>query len=198
LLKAISIDVQAYLLESAEVKRRTAQSCLEPIHAAAGIFAESLRRGGKLLVCGNGGSAADSQHIVGEFVSVLDKNRTRPAMPAIALTTDSSILTAIANDFGYERVFERQVEALGTSGDVLLGISTSGNSENVICAVLAARNKSMKTVVLTGQSGGKLAELADVAICVPSGNTQHIQESHLALEHLLSLLTEAELFGEEE
>ena len=124
--------VKTYLAASAEAKARSAEECAEAIVAAATLIAQSLRQGGKLLVCGNGGSAADSQHLAGEFISVLDKRRMRPAMAALALTTNSSILTAISNDFGFVGIFERQVEALGRSGDILVGISTSGTSENVV------------------------------------------------------------------
>ncbi len=187
--------VRKYLSASAEVKARSAEECAEAIVAAANLIAESLHQGGKILICGNGGSAADSQHLAAEFVSVLDKRRTRPAMAALALTTDSSIITAIANDFGYASTFARQVEALGSPEDILLGISTSGNSENVVKAFEQARKKRMKTIALTGRRRGMLSERADVAICIPSESTQHIQEVHLAVEHLLCMLTERALFG---
>jgi D-sedoheptulose 7-phosphate isomerase len=184
------------LAESAEVKRRAAELCVELIVEAAEAITECLRKGGKLLVCGNGGSAADSQHIVAEFVSVLDKRRRRPAMAALALTTDTSTLTAISNDFGYAGVFERQVEALGRPGDVLLGISTSGNSENVIRAIELGHCKQVKTIALTGGDGGRLKQIADITICIPGYDVQHIQEAHLAVEHLVILLTEEQLYGE--
>ncbi|MGB7267123.1 MAG: SIS domain-containing protein [Terracidiphilus sp.] len=187
--------VRKYLSASAEVKARSAEECTAAIVAAANLIAETLHQGGKLLVCGNGGSAADSQHLAAEFVSVLDKRRTRPAMAALALTTDSSIITAIANDFGYASTFARQVEALGSPNDILVGISTSGNSENVVKAFEQARKKRMKTIALTGGRRGMLCERADVAICIPSESTQHIQEVHLAVEHLLCMLAERALFG---
>jgi D-sedoheptulose 7-phosphate isomerase len=190
--------VRSYLAASAETKMRAAEECAEAVVAAAGLIAASLREGGKLLICGNGGSAADSQHLAGEFVSVLDRRRIRPAMAAMALTTDSSILTAIGNDFGFAGIFERQVEALGRAGDVLVGISTSGSSENVARAFEQARQRGMRTIALTGSRRGVLSLKADVAISVPSENTQHIQEVHLAMEHLLCRLTERNLFEGEE
>ena len=185
--------VRSYLAESAEVKRLTADACAEAIAMAAGVIEDAFRAGGKLLICGNGGSAADCQHMAAEFVSRLTKDFERPGLPAIALTTDTSFLTAYANDCGFDGVFARQVQALGRAGDVLLGISTSGNSPNVIQAVELARDLGLRTVSLTG-AGGRLAKLADVAIAVPSEDTQHIQEAHLAVEHLLCMLVERALF----
>jgi len=187
--------VRAQFTASAQLKRETVDSCLQSILSAAAIITQSLRMGGKLLLCGNGGSAADSQHLAAEFVNLLNKNQLRPAMAAIALTTDSSVMTAIANDFGFERVFERQIAAFGKAEDVVLAISTSGNSENLVCALHYARSEHMKTVVLTGAGGGKMASLADVSICVPSQDVQRIQEVHLSIEHVLCSLVEQELFG---
>lgn len=143
-----------------------------------------------MLLCGNGGSAADCQHIAGELVGVLTQEFPRPALAAIALTTDSSILTASANDFGYGGVFERQVQALGRPGDVLLGISTSGNSENVLRAMACCRGLGMRGIALTGATGGKLAAAADLAICVPGANVQHIQEAHITIGHILCAIVE--------
>lgn len=185
---------QKHFEESAEVKRQMAETCLDEIVAAAELIAATFRSGGKVLLCGNGGSAADCQHMAAEFVSRLTADFERPGLPAIALTTDTSFLTAFANDCGFEGVFERQVQTLGKPGDVLIGISTSGNSANVIRAVEAARATDMRTIVLTG-SGGRLAGMADVAVSVPSANTQHIQEAHLAIEHILCDLVERYLFG---
>lgn len=190
-------NARIYWASSAEVRDRTADQCLEVVVQASEAIASSLRKGGKLLICGNGGSAADSQHLAGEFVSVLDRRFQRPAMAAIALTTDTSIITAIANDFGYDKIFERQVEALGRPGDVLLGISTSGNSESVVRAVDRARNTQMTTIALSGSGGGKLRNLADITICIPSESVQHTQEMHLTVEHLLTTLVEQELFGDQ-
>jgi len=185
---------QDHLLESIEVKQRVAEHCMTSILAAAQLIAETFRSGGKVLLCGNGGSAADCQHMAAEFVNRLTKDFERPGLPAIALTTDTSFLTAFANDCGFEGVFERQVQALGKPGDVLIGISTSGNSTNVIRAMEAARAANMQTIVLTGNSG-RLVEIADVAISVPSANTQYIQEAHLVIEHILCDLVECYLFG---
>jgi len=188
--------IETHLLQSAEIKRQTAASCGGSIAKAADVIAEAFLSGRKLLLCGNGGSAADCQHMAAEFVSRLSKDLDRRALPAIALTTDTSFLTAFANDCGFEGIFERQVEALGNAGDVLVGISTSGNSPNVIRAVEAARKGNIRTIALTG-NGGRLAALADVAIAVPSGDTQYIQETHLAVEHILCELVESVLFREQ-
>jgi len=185
--------VRAHLLEAAQVQRLAAEHCGPAILHAADLIVESFRRGGKLLLCGNGGSAADCQHLATEFTSRLSAEFVRPALPAIALTTDTSFLTAYPNDYDFEGLFARQVEALGKPGDVLLGISTSGGSKNVIRAVETARSRALKTIVLTG-SRGPLRDLADVAVSVPSGSTQHIQETHLAVEHLICHLVERALF----
>lgn len=169
----------------------------ETIHAAvleAGrVTAEAMRAGHKLMVCGNGGSAADAQHLVAEFVSRLTVDR--PALRAIALTTDSSILTAIGNDYSYDNVFERQVEALGLPGDVLLAISTSGNSKNCVKALALAKTMGIHTVAFTGNNGGKMRELAEINVIVPSDVTMNIQESQLALEHIYCMVVERCYFG---
>jgi len=180
---------RARLLESAQVKSQVAETCLDAIVAAASLIADALHAGGKVLLCGNGGSAADCQHMAAEFLGLLT------GLPAIALTTDTSFLTAFSNDFSFDGVFDRQVQALGRAGDVLIGISTSGNSANVLRAVEAARGANMQTIALTGM-GGRLAEKANLVIAVPSGNTQYVQESHLAIEHILCELVEAHIFGE--
>ncbi len=185
---------ERYLQETARTAAAAASNCLDDVLAAAVLLVERLRTGGKILICGNGGSAADAQHLAAEFVSTLTKDNRRPAIPAVALTTDTSILTAIGNDFGFEGVFERQVEALGRSGDVLIGISTSGGSADVLRAAERARSAGIAVVALTGSGGGELATLADVAIRVPSDETSHIQESHIALEQLLAFLVERELY----
>lgn len=184
-----------HLLESAEVKRQIVEKGMDAIVAAGRLIAESVQGGGKLLLCGNGGSAADCQHLAAEFVSRLTSDFERPGLPAIALTTDSSFLTAFANDYGFEGVFERQVQALGKPGDVLMGISTSGSSVNVIRAFQLASTIGMRTIALLG-SGGRLAGMADVAILVPSSNTQYIQEAHLAIEHIVCDLAERYLYAE--
>lgn len=169
------------------------------IHAtiadAAEMTASALRTGHKLMVAGNGGSAADAQHLVAEFVSRLVHDR--PAMRAVALTTDSSILTAIGNDYGYERLFIRQIEALGQAGDVFMGISTSGNSPNILCALQLCREMGITTIGLTGRNGGKMPPLCDYLVQIPSDTTMHIQEAHLALEHIYCMITERHYFSPE-
>lgn len=186
--------LQSHVKESIETKQRLLAHCSEEILAAADRIALCFRQGNKLLLCGNGGSAADVQHLAAEFVSVLTQSFLRPGLPAIALTTDSSVLTASANDFGFEGIFARQVQALGRAGDVLMGLSTSGNSENVIRALAAAREREIYTIVLTGESGGKMAAKADLAIRVPSDVTAHIQESHLMIGHIVCDLCERAVF----
>jgi D-sedoheptulose 7-phosphate isomerase len=187
-------QIRAHLRESARVKQEIAEKQTDSILAAAEVISRALLKGGKLLLCGNGGSAADCQHMATEFVSRLTKEFVRPAIPAIALTTDTSFLTAFANDCGYEGVFARQVEALGKSGDVLLGISTSGSSANVVSAVVTARQRGLHTIALIG-SAGRLQELADIAIQAPSSVTQYIQEAHLSIEHIICHLVERKLYG---
>ena len=181
---------RAHLRESAATKLRLVDAGETAVLAAADEIVVSMKAGGKLLLCGNGGSAADAQHIAAELVSVLSQDFPRQALAAMALTTDSSILTAIANDYGYGGVFERQVQALGRAGDVVLGISTSGNSENVVRALAAARAQGMRTIAMTGSAEGRMRELADVAIRVPSSNVQHIQEAHVAIGHILCAIVE--------
>ena len=185
--------IAAYLRETAATAERAIEACAEDIATAADAIARSLREGGKVLFCGNGGSAGDAQHLATEFVSTLTLDRRRPAIPAIALTTDTSLLTAVANDFGFEEVFARQVEALGRESDVLVGISTSGNSRNVVRAFEQAASQRLERVSLTGRDGGSLAPLADVAIRVPSDETSHIQELHIAIGQLIAFLVEDEI-----
>ena len=155
---------------------------------AAEATAAALQSGHKLMVAGNGGSAADAQHLVAEFVCRLVDDR--PAMRAVALTTDSSILTAVGNDYGYDRVFARQIEALGQAGDVFLAISTSGNSPNVLRALELSRKMGIVTIGLTGRTGGKMAPLCDYCLRIPSDVTMHIQQAHLALEHIFCMIVE--------
>lgn len=186
--------VRRYLEQSARVKLRAAEELSPTIQRGAEVIAATFRSGGKVLLCGNGGSAADCQHMATEFVSRLSREFARPALPAIALTTDTSFLTAYANDVDFAGIFERQVHALGRAGDLLVGISTSGNSANVVRACKAARQIGLRTLALTG-TGGRLGELADVTIAVPSRDTQHIQEAHVAIEHALCRLVERDLFG---
>lgn len=184
-------SVRAQLAESARLKVWLAENLADRLAVAARLVAEALRRGNKVMFCGNGGSAADSQHLAAELVGRYRRNR--PGLAALALTVDTSALTAIGNDFGFEEVFSRQVEALGRPGDVLVAISTSGRSPNVLRAVEAARALGLKTVGLTGGDGGPLAGLVDVALVVPSEDTARIQECHITLGHILCDLVEAEL-----
>ncbi len=187
------------------VQRQLAQSIatLQAVHdsveihdtmlAIGKLTAEAMQSGRKLLVAGNGGSAADSQHLVAEFVARLTVDR--PALRAIALTTDSSILTAIGNDWAFEQIFSRQIEALAQPGDVFLGISTSGNSKNIVRALEQAKKQQVHTIGFTGNGGGKMRELCDHNIIIPSNVTMNIQESHLALEHIFCMLVERYTWG---
>ena len=169
------------------------ETCVTGLLAAAGATARALQQGKKLLIAGNGGSAADSQHLAAEFISRLTIDR--PAMRAIALTTDSSVLTAVGNDYGFETVFKRQIEALADEGDVLLAISTSGRSPNILAAMREARRRRVLTIGLTGESKNDMKELCDFYIPVPSTQTAHIQEAHLVLYHTFCGLVERHILG---
>jgi D-sedoheptulose 7-phosphate isomerase len=184
--------VRAILEESVRVKRALADASAEAIARAAALLAESFRGGGRVLLFGNGGSASDAQHIAGEWCGRL--SRERPPLPALALTANTSDLTALGNDYGFERIFARLVDAHGRPGDVAIAISTSGNSPNVLEAVDAARARGMRTIALAGRGGGKLAPRVDLAIVVPSDDTQRIQESHIAIGHALVELVDDALF----
>ena len=183
-----------HLKKSAELKLNTMEECIQAIMAAAETLAFTVKSGNKILLCGNGGSAADCQHTAAELVSLMEKSFPRSPLPAIALTTDTSFITAFANDFGFDGVFERQVMALGRQGDVLIGISTSGNSTNILRAIQSANKLGLKTIGLTG-AGGQMQSLVTTCIRVPSLNTQYIQETHLAIEHILCDLIECILFN---
>ncbi len=185
------------LEESSKTKIDIKEKCLNEIIEAVELLATAFKNGNKFLLCGNGGSAADSQHIATEFMIRLNHEISRPALPAIALTTDSSNLTAGGNDIGFENVFARNVEGLGAKGDVLLAISTSGNSPNVIKAVEMAHKKGMKVIGFLGGSGGKLKPKVDVAVVIPSSNTQRIQEGHITVAHILCESVEHILYGKE-
>ena len=178
--------------ESISVKEQIAKTMVKDIHKAAEYMSKGLAAGGKVLLFGNGGSAADSQHIAAELVGRFKMERR--GMPAIALTTDTSTLTSIGNDYGFEEVFSRQIEALVTKNDVVVGISTSGNARNVIAGILEAKRQQIKTIVLSGCDGGQLASLADIALVVPSQNTARIQEAHITIGHILCELVEDKLF----
>ena len=178
--------ISEILNRSAEVKQKMVSVCETSAETAAQMIAASMLAGGKLMFCGNGGSAGDSQHLAAEFVATLDHTKPRPGLPALALTTDTSFLTAYSNDFGFEGIFARQVQALGQPGDVLIGISTSGNSKNVIAAAKAAKDKQISFIAMTGEGGGQMADFADLLIAVPSTTTMHIQECHIALGHAIT------------
>jgi D-sedoheptulose 7-phosphate isomerase len=183
--------------DSAETKRHAAAVLAEPIAAAVRVMTDSLRAGGKIMSCGNGGSAADAQHFAAELLNRFEVER--PPLAAVALTTDSSTLTSIANDYRYEDVFAKQVLGLGRTGDVLLAISTSGNSPNVLAAMEAARRCGVRIVALTGKDGGKMAKALagdDVHLCVPAERTARIQEVHLLVLHCLCDGIDALLLGE--
>ena len=190
----MTIDtIKLHLERSAAVKAKAAEECADAAADAASMIATSLAEGGTLMLCGNGGSAGDAQHIAAEFVATLDHARPRPGLRALALTTDTSFLTAYSNDFGFQDIFARQVETLGRSGDVLIGISTSGNSGNVVAAMEKAKSMGIKTIALTGASGGKLKAVAELTIAVPADQTALIQETHIALGHAITASVETAL-----
>lgn len=189
--------IQHHFVESADLKYQAATSLSKPIADAVQALLTSLTSGGKVLVCGNGGSAADAQHFAAEFVGRFE--RERPELAAIALSTDTSILTAVANDYGFEAIFSRQVRALGQAGDVLIAISTSGNSPNVLAAIESAHAREMVVIGLSGRGGGKMSTLlrdTDVHICVPHDRTARIQEVHLLTLHCLCDAVDALLMGD--
>ncbi len=183
------------LKESSETKLKIEQGCKEDILKAVNILSEVYGNGNKLLLCGNGGSAADCQHIATELMIRLSHHIQRPALPAIALTTDTSNLTAGGNDIGFENVFARNLEGLGNKGDLLIAISTSGNSGNIIKAVEMAHEKGMKVIGLLGGDGGKLKPIVDLPIVIPSSNVQRIQEGHITVAHIICELVEDDLYG---
>jgi len=192
-LEVASARVAAALKEGAELRMKISRENGQIIVKAAMLIARCLQSGNKLLLFGNGGSAADAQHLAAEFVGRFV--RERAGLPAIALTTDSSILTAVGNDYGFEQVFARQIQALGRPGDVAVAISTSGNSANVLEGVKEARKRKLETIGLTGKDGGALAQRADVAITIPSTSTARIQECHIAIGHLFCELVDADFGG---
>lgn len=183
------------LRESAATKEKIVEACSGPIAKAVDAIIGSLNKRKKILLCGNGGSAADCQHIATEFVIRMSPTLKRPGIPAIALTTDSSLLTAGANDLGYDHVFTRSIETLGEEGDILIGITTSGTSESVNNALRAARKKGIRTIGFLGKDGGGALSLCDIPILIPSDNTQRIQEGHITVGHIICALVEQELYG---
>ena len=190
--------IQQQFFDSADLKYAAAEVLSKPIADAVNTLVGCITAGGKVLACGNGGSAADAQHFAAEFVGRFE--RERPGLAAIALTTDTSILTAVGNDYAFDAIFSKQVQALGSPGDVLLGFSTSGNSANVIAAIEAARAKDMTIIALTGRKGGRIREIlteTDVHICVPHDRTARIQEVHLLAIHALCDAIDSTLLGED-
>lgn len=183
--------IQEILLESIHVKEELLRTGIDKIKEIAELIIDSLRKNGKVIIFGNGGSAGDSQHIAAEFVGRFKKDRT--ALAAIALTTNTSILTSLANDYGYEIVFAKQIEALGQKNDVVIGISTSGKAKNVALGIKQAKKMGIKTVALAGGDGGELAKLADTSLIVPSGVTARIQEAHITVGHIVCELVEQTL-----
>ena len=191
--------IEQHFIDSADLKYQSAQVLNKPVAAAVRLILTSVTAGNKVLACGNGGSAADAQHFAAEFVGRFE--RERPELGAIALTTDSSILTAIANDYDFSVIFSKQVRALGVAGDVLLALSTSGNSANVVAAIEAAHERDMAVVALTGRDGGKIKQMlreTDVHICVPHERTARIQEVHGLVIHCICDGVDTQLLGDQE
>jgi len=182
-------------LQSIQIKEELLHNNVSQIIAIAELVVDAMKKGGKLIVFGNGGSASDAQHIVAELVGRFKKER--PGLPAIALTTNTSILTALANDYGYEVIFARQIEALGQKNDIVLGISTSGKAKNVAAGLKQAKKMGLKTVALSGGDGGDITKLADVSLLVPSSCTPRIQEAHITIGHILCELIEQAACQEE-
>ncbi len=191
--------IQQQFFDSADLKYAAAEVLSRPIAEAVSALVGCITGGGKVLACGNGGSASDAQHFAAEFIGRFE--RERPGLAAIALTTDSSIITAIGNDYAFDAIFSKQIQALGAPGDVLIAISTSGNSANVVAAVQAAHAKEMTIIALTGRGGGRIRELlldTDVHICVPHERTARIQEVHILVLHCLCDAVDNQLLGEQE
>lgn len=186
--------IEKMIAESIAVKQQIIDKCTLEISNASDIIIQAILNGKKVLWCGNGGSAADAQHMAAELMGGLVSHDREP-IASIALTTDTSFITAWANDTDYSSIFSRQVEGLGKSGDVLIAISTSGNSVNIINAINIANKKDIKVIILTGKTGGAMASLGDIKICIPSSNTQRIQEGHLLVEHVLCELAEAAIIA---
>ena len=186
--------IQCEMLSHQAVIAKTIESLQSHVYTACIIATEALKNGHKILLCGNGGSAADAQHIAAELVGRYGFDRA--SLPSLSLTTDTSNLTAIGNDYGYDKVFSRQLEGMGQRGDLFIGISTSGNSQNIINAFEVAKQKGITTVALVGRDGGMMAKMADMAIVVPSESTPRIQESHILIGHIICDIIEKEIFAE--
>ena len=185
-------NIKKCLLESADLKKQVAEEFAELIEQAINLICESLRNNNKVLLMGNGGSAADAQHIAGELIGRVKLERS--SIPAIALTTDTSIITAVGNDYGFDQIFARQIGSLGCEGDIVVAISTSGNSKNIIEALKASKKNKMKSIGLLGCGGGQIKQLVDIPIVVPSSNTPRIQEAHITIGHVICEEIEKELF----
>ena len=183
------MDIKSVIEKNIIVKTKMLEECVAFIERAASLMIDAIRDGKKILWCGNGGSAADAQHMAAELMGGLRDHDRRP-IASIALTTDTSFITAWSNDTDYASIFSRQVEGLGNAGDILVAISTSGNSINVINAICSAQKRNMKVIILSGKSGGKMAGMGDVGIMIPSDDTQRIQEGHLLTEHILCEMVE--------
>ncbi|HZW40175.1 MAG TPA: D-sedoheptulose 7-phosphate isomerase [Ignavibacteriaceae bacterium] len=189
-------EIIKHFKNAMEIKRSIIENpeIINKIKNSASIILDAYKSGFKTLIAGNGGSAADAQHMAGEFVSKF--NFDRPGLASVALTTDSSIITAIGNDYGYEKVFARQIEAQGNTGDIFIGISTSGNSKNILEAIRKCNEKNIFTIGFTGESGGEMAHLCNICIQVPSNETPRIQEVHLLIEHIICGIVEENMFKE--
>ena len=185
--------IYTHLMQSARVKEQVAHECTEDAMKASSAISSSLKSGGKLLLCGNGGSAGDAQHLAAEFVATLDHARPRQGLRAMALTTDTSFITAYSNDFDFVEIFARQVEVFGDQNDVLIGISTSGNSANIVAALKKGQALGLTTIAMTGEGGGNAATYANIVISVPSSQTALVQESHIALGHAMTAEVERHL-----
>jgi D-sedoheptulose 7-phosphate isomerase len=188
-------NLQEQIKDSIRTKELVLENCLTDIEKIGYKLSECLKNGNKILFCGNGGSSCDAAHIAAELIVRFKSGNERRALPAIALGTDHAILTACANDYGYEDIFSRQVEAFGQKGDVLVGITTSGNSPNVLKAIHQAKNQGLTTISMLGGNGGKLKSFCDFEVIVPSSITARIQESHIMIGHLFCSIIEKELFG---
>jgi D-sedoheptulose 7-phosphate isomerase len=187
--------IVSQLEESSDIKIKTIDACTYEVIKSVELIIGCIRNRGKLILCGNGGSAADAQHLAAEMVIRLSHDIKRPGLPALALTTDSSILTAGGNDIGFDNIFARQIEALGNPEDLLLAISTSGNSNNILTALTMAKEKNIKSIGFLGGDGGKCKKQVSIPIIVPSVNTQRVQETHITLGHIIIELVERELYG---
>ena len=190
-------DIKGAIEDSIATKKKVIELCLIDIQSSVKLIIRTAKENKSIFWCGNGGSAADSQHMAAELMGGLRSHDRRP-IKSIALTTDSSFITAWSNDTSYDEIFSRQLDALGESGDLIVGISTSGNSKNVIEALMLAKKKNIKSIVLTGKSGGRIAKMGDCVIKVPSDDTQRIQEAHLLIEHILCESVEKALMESDE